>query len=147
MTIGTLKARLAGKSHSPEQLDLFRHVLAAYEAAGDHSLPNAALYQAVAHRAGVAAAEANRTVEISGGQHSPFKRSVRWVQQTMKHLGLLKRDPGLRGVWSLAQRNKDGLTGAPAGKRLLAFSTNLGIAIWGDSTRNFPSSVTRSPWS
>lgn len=138
MTIGTLKARLAGKSHSPEQLDLFQHVLASYEAAGDHSLPNTALYQAVAHRAGVAASEANRTVEISGGQHSPFKRSVRWVQQTMKHLGLLKRDPDLRGVWSLAQRNKDGLTGAPAGKRLLAFSTNLGIAIWGDSTRNFP---------
>ncbi|ADP20073.1 MULTISPECIES: site-specific DNA-methyltransferase [Achromobacter] len=138
MTISTRKAHLPGKCHSSEQLDLFQHVLASYEAAGDQPLLNADLYQAVARRAGVAATDANRTVEISGGQHSPFKRSVRWVQQTMKHLGLLERRPGQRGVWNLAQRNKDGLTSAPAGKRLVAFSTNLGIAIWGDSTRNFP---------
>jgi|GEM_PF-4852119 len=94
MTISTRKAHLPGKCHSSEQLDLFQHVLASYEAAGDQPLLNADLYQAVARRAGVAATDANRTVEISGGQHSPFKRSVRWVQQTMKHLGLLERRPG-----------------------------------------------------
>ncbi|MPS81670.1 MAG: site-specific DNA-methyltransferase [Achromobacter sp.] len=123
---------------SSAQLDLFQHVLDAYQVEGDRPLTNAKLYQSVARSAGLAAGEVERTVEISGSQHSPFKRAVRWVQQTMKHLGLLERQPGARGVWSLAQRNKDGLTAAPAGKRLVAFSTDLGIAIWGDSTQSFP---------
>ncbi|WP_025139661.1 site-specific DNA-methyltransferase [Achromobacter sp. DH1f] len=123
---------------SPGQLDLFRHVLDTYEAAGGTPLSNATLYRAVAKRSGIAEAEVDRKVEIAGEQHSPFKRAVRWVQQTLKHLGLLERQAGHRGVWSLAQRNKDGLTAAPAGTRLVAFSTTLGIAIWGDSTSSFP---------
>lgn len=122
----------------PEQLDLFQAVLDSYQAAGGAPVSNADLYRVVAQRAGVPEAEIDRTVAIGGAQHSPFKRAVRWVQQTLKHLGLLERQADRRGVWGLTKTNKDGLTAAPADMRLVAFSTDMGIAIWGDSTIEFP---------
>ncbi len=57
-------------------------------------------------------------------------RKVRWHQQTLRKLGLLERVPGRRGVWQLKPQAKD-LTPAKPGMVLVAFSTKLGLALWG----------------
>lgn len=121
------------------QLDLFEHVLDAYREAGDRSIKNAELYGTVARRAGLGAAQVREQITAGGKPYNRFKRTVRWTQQTLKHLGLLERAPSGRGVWQLTERTADGLSRPPPGVHLLAFSTDLGIAVWGDSLSAFPS--------
>ena len=65
----------------------------------------------------------------SGRPHSVAKRKVRYHQQTLKHLGLIERAG--RGVWRLTTEGKDKLRRIQHGARMLAFSTDLGLAIWG----------------
>jgi DNA modification methylase len=114
------------------QLDLFGAMLDVYAASDASALPNAALYERVANRLGIPAHERQRKEPIgrSGQQHATFARKVRWQQQTAKALGLIERVEGVRGAWQLAARHRKGLHEAGQGTRLIAFSTDLGIAIW-----------------
>ena len=74
--------------------------------------------------------DAKVPVGLSGQSHSPGKRKFRWLQQSARLLGLLERVPDQRGVWRAVKKSE--LTPAPAGFMLLAFSTKLGLAIWGN---------------
>jgi DNA modification methylase len=78
-------------------------------------------------------------IGLSGELHSTGRRKVRWYQQTLKKLGMIERVEGSRGVWRAAAGiTKDSeLTPAPANVTLVAFSTKLGLAIWGDCRKVF----------
>lgn len=115
------------------QFDLFSNVAGAYADAGEACLSNEALYRAVAERGHIPDAQLEERVPIgtSGQRHSLLKRAIRWHQQTLKHMGVIERDGG-RGMWRLMEPNRRGLSEAVAGVRLVAFSTKLGVAVWGD---------------
>lgn len=118
---------------APRQGDLFACVTQAFLDHDGDSLGNASLYQAVARSAGLPA-EALVTrapVGKAGRHHNLATRAIRWHQQTLKRMGVIERDPAQRGAWRLAVRNKKGLHEATATTRLVAFSTRLGVAIWG----------------
>lgn len=121
----------------PSGQDLVAHVTEAYIEA-DGELCNDQLYSAVADRAGIPAAALNERSPIGqdGTPRSTIKRAIRWRQQELKALGLIERVPGRRGVWRLAETD-DPLAPAAEGTRLLAFSTDLGLAIWGDCREAF----------
>lgn len=115
------------------QPDLFAHVGAAYAEAPDGSLDNQALYNLVAERAGIDAESLDARIPIgqAGAQRSPLKRKIRWHQQTLKTLGVIERVPGERGIWRLTEKAGKDLHRAATGVKLVAFSTDLGVAIWG----------------
>ncbi|WP_059414459.1 site-specific DNA-methyltransferase [Cupriavidus basilensis] len=123
------------------QLDLFAHVAAAFADAADRPVSNAELYGTVAKAADIEPAETLRRQPIgaSGALHSPFKRAVRWHQQTLKRLGIIERIPDQRGLWRLSEPAGKELDRATSGVKLLAFSTDLGVAIWSKSQDVFPS--------
>jgi DNA modification methylase len=114
-----------------EQLDLFPHVAAAYaDAAG--ALNNAQLYRAVARSAGISEGALHTRVPVgtAGAPRSPITRRIRWMQQTLKQLRVIERVDGERGVWQLTERASKDLDRAAAGVKLVAFHTDLGMAIW-----------------
>lgn len=115
------------------QLELFAHVSAAYAESPDGILDNAALYRLVAKRSGVDFEDmaARKPIGSAGVLRSPLKRKIRWYQQTLKALGVIEHVPGERGIWRLAEPLREDLHKAAAGVRLVAFSTDLGVAIWG----------------
>ena len=121
------------------QLDLFAHVASAYTAAEDGRLDNRQLYDIVAGRAGVDSETLHRRVPVgaTGQMHKLLPRKIRWVQQTLKEMGLLSRVAGRRGVWSLSEAAGKKLHNAQSGVKLVAFSTDLGLAIWGSNTDAF----------
>ena len=112
------------------QYSLFDAVTSTFSASPAR-LSNAALYQNVALTTGLDLT-ARQPVGTDGAQHSTGKRAVRWIQQTLKQLGLAERIEGERGVWRLTATGKSKLTPAPSGHLMLACSTDLGIAIWGN---------------
>lgn len=107
------------------QLDLFAKMTLAYAEADGGALDNGALYRTVASED-----EIGRKVPIgkAGQLHSVEARKIRWVQQTMKRLGMLVRVE--RGVWELTHKIKENLHQATEEIKLEAFSTDLGVAIW-----------------
>lgn len=114
-----------------EQLDLFPHVAAAYaDAAG--TLDNATLYKTVAQRAGIAEDELHARVPIgsAGARRSTLTRKIRWVQQTLKQLRVIERVDGERGIWKLTEHAGKDLDRVAAGVKMVAFHTELGVAIW-----------------
>lgn len=119
------------------QLDLFDQVATAYADAG--RLDNDALYRSISGRAGLpdGILESRAPVGESGKEYNLFKRKVRWHQQTLKQLGLIERIDGERGLWKLTDAGEKKLRRAKPEVAMLAFSTELGIAIWGSSNRVF----------
>jgi DNA modification methylase len=117
------------------QLNLFAHVSAAYADAPAGALDNATLYQTVASRAGLDDSEIEVRVPIgtAGTMRSPVKRQIRWYQQTLKQLGVIERVEGERGIWRLTEHAGKSLHKALQGVKLVAFSTDLGIAVWARS--------------
>lgn len=140
MRTNTLAHRVAldhphdGGEPLTDQLDLFAHIAAVYADSAQAEVTNAQLYAAVAARAGVSADElaARRPIGKAGTPRSIVKRQVRWAQQTLKQLGVIAHVEGSRGVWQRIERNPAGLHQCVTGVRLLAFSTRLGLALWGD---------------
>jgi len=119
------------------QLSLFECVTETF--GRQEEMENSALYRHVAERMGWSERdlEARQPVGQSGRPHSIPKRQVRWVQQTLKHLGLLERAG--RGVWRLTAegRKKVPMRRIEAGHVMLAFSTELGVALWADCKTAF----------
>lgn len=117
------------------QLDLFDHVMGAYAAVADRPMGNDELYRAVAQRACLGE-DATSKVEPIGRAEKPrntFQRRVRWYQQTLKALGLLERLDGKRGVWQLTGKARRGLHPIRRPWKMVAFSTDLGVGIWGNA--------------
>ncbi|POZ80247.1 DNA-methyltransferase [Burkholderia contaminans] len=117
------------------QLDLFAHVATAYAEASNLELTNAELYPLVVNRAGLDQAVLDDRVPVgkSGERCNLIRRKIRWAQQTLKEMGVLSRVAGRRGVWVLSEAAGKKLSKARAGVKLVAFSTDLGVAIWGSN--------------
>lgn len=114
-----------------EQLDLFAQVAAAY--LDGAPLKNNDLYSRLESTGALPPAPARRKqpVGASGALHDVEQRKIRWTQQTLKVLGLIERVPEQRGTWRLASRDKNDLTRSAPAVRMLGFSTDLGLAVWG----------------
>lgn len=114
------------------QLDLFESVLKVYGDGQPRS--NAALYDELRDTAGIPteAWEERRPIGKSGELHSPLRRRLRWYQQSLRQAGVIERVPEKRGVWQATAMGKEALTPAPPERALVAFSTELGVALWAD---------------
>lgn len=121
------------------QINLFDHVAGAYAQPSDGRLTNEELYRIAAGRAGVGVEVLNQKTPIgqAGSSRSVGKRSIRWHQQTLRRMGLIDRVEGTRGVWELTAEGRHKLRPIKEGASVLAFSTDLGIAIWGDCNHVF----------
>lgn len=121
------------------QFDLFEHVAGAYAQPASGRLSNRELYRMAAGRAGVDANALEETQRIGRAEvlRSPLKRQLRWHQQTLRQLGLIARVPGERGIWELTAAGRHRLRKVRDGAAVLAFSTDLGIAIWSSCTATF----------
>lgn len=117
-----------------DTLPLFAHVADAYADSG--TLDNQSLYRVVAERAGIDANSMKSRVPVGrdGKRYSLTERAIRWHVQTLKHMGVIQRVEGERGVWELVERTREGLHIPAIPVKLVAFSTDLGVAIWGDNT-------------
>lgn len=117
---------------SGSQPDLLAHVLDAYLSSSDGELTNQELYAAVARSGALSPAALNQVEAVgrAGRRHNLGQRAVRWTQQTLKGMGLVEH-AAERGVWRLAERTRTGLHAAAPGVQLVAFSTRLGVAVWG----------------
>jgi site-specific DNA-methyltransferase (cytosine-N4-specific) len=134
---------MAGDSRQP---DLFEPLLEAYGSAQEGQLANHELYARLS--AALDVDEAFWAAKEPVGRSQELicipKRRVRWLQQTMKELGLLERTAD-RGVWRVTARGQEqlarnrprDLTIAQPGTVLLGFSTKLGIALWANARDAF----------
>jgi site-specific DNA-methyltransferase (cytosine-N4-specific) len=122
------------------QLNLFEHVAAAYANAENGILDNDSLYETVAREAGLDASVLEEQVPIGerGDLHNPTKRAIRWFQQSLKKLKVIERVEGERGIWKLTEPVGKELHRAADGVKLVAFSTDLGVAIWSRHEDVFP---------
>lgn len=115
------------------QLDLFAHVAAAYARAPGGEMSNASMYSAVARAARIPASELDRKEDLGATTRgSPLKRRLRWYQQTLRKCGVLEHVAGLRGTWRLSESFRRDLTPVAPRMTMVAFSTDLGVALWGD---------------
>ncbi len=121
------------------QLNLFEHVAAAYAQPSCGRLTNEELYRMATGRAGMAAAQLDEKVPIgkTGTKRSVVKRTIRWHQQTLRHLGIIDRVEGSRAVWELTEAGRQKLRKVKEGVAVIGFSTNLGVAIWSNCNRVF----------
>lgn len=121
------------------QLDLFNHIAEVYARTPYGGVPNKKMYESAAQLAGITIENLNyrEPVGLCGKKYSVIKRKMRWHQQTLKQMGLLEQADG--GAWRLTEKGRGKLTKAEPAVAMLAFSTNLGIAIWGACERVFGS--------
>lgn len=121
------------------QLSLFPFVAAAFASASG-PVKTSDLYQEVGRRAGISPEDMDAKVPIgqSGQRHSPRKREIRWIIQTMKHRGILEKDCSERGLWRMTGKGSQQLRQALPDVSMLAFSTKLGLTIWGSWQRVAP---------
>lgn len=114
---------------SDSQLSLFDHVQTAY-ANSPVTLSQSELYESVANTVGLNQSRWDERAETeSGHSFSVLKREIRWHQQTLKHAGLLE-NAGRRGHWRLTKAGKIKLKKVEPKSTLVAFSTQLGVALW-----------------
>lgn len=110
------------------QLDLFKSLQKAYM---QGSVSNDELYEQLVAD-GVfdrSRLDEKQIVGTSGKAYKCLKRRVRWAQQTLKQRGLLE-SAGERSRWRLTTAGRRSLTPAEPHKVLVAFSTELGLALW-----------------
>lgn len=126
-------------NQAPSQMSLFSSVLHAYSNSASGSLGNRDLYERVAQSAGISEEVVERRVPIgrSGEMHSPFKRKVRWCQQSLRTAGILQHVEGERGLWELTKPTNKELNEMQPDMAVLGFSTELGIAILGSCDHVF----------
>lgn len=126
-------------TQAARQIDLFEHVAGAYAQPASGRLTNEDLYRMAAGRAGMSPSALNEKAPIghSGTKRSVIKRAIRWHQQSLRHLGLIERVEGERGVWELTEAGKSKLRKVRDGVAVLGFSTDLGVAIWSNCSRVF----------
>lgn len=115
------------------QLNLFAEVASVYAESPDQAVDNESLYAEVATRAGISAEILNgrKPIGRDGTLRSTIKRRIRWYQQTLKQLGVIEHTED-RGVWRLSENAGNDLNRAATGVKLVAFSTEFGVAIWGN---------------
>lgn len=112
--------------------DLLTTVLEGYLSADAGELTNEQLYRALVDAGALPPKGQEKVAPVgeAGRRHDLDKRAVRWTQQTLKGMGLVERTDE-RGVWRLTRHTRTGLHEAAPGVKLVAFSTRLGLAVWG----------------
>lgn len=124
-----------------EQLNLFeKAVLRAVHESSDMQ----EIYAKVQRAMGVSNDQRDEKVCAGkGGFVSGWKRKVRYLQQTLKHMDLVR--PGEeRGRWHVTEKGKRHLTMQAPGQMQVAFVTSHGIALFGDGkdlAKMFPGEV------
>ena len=118
---------------SSSQLDLFSTVLHSYSAKNSGVMSNQSLYEEVASMQGLSDEELNSKIPIGkdGALHNPFKRKIRWQQQTLRAAGILEHVDGQQGIWQLTAPASKDLNKISGTVSVIGFSTDLGIAILG----------------
>jgi site-specific DNA-methyltransferase (cytosine-N4-specific) len=96
---------------------------------------NAKLYKAMSEKLNIDDSEHIKPVGKSGLERNTFHRKIRWGQQNLKFAGLIENLG--RGQWRVTKKGKTVLTETLTQKHLVAFSTDLGMAIWGNSANTF----------
>lgn len=127
--------------HTTHQLSLFTAIQDTYrDAANDEPISNSHLYGALIEKGAITREEIEDRVPVgkSGALHSLGARKVRWLQNTMRSMGVLERVNGLRGKWRISAGAKKKLTQVPEGVSMLAFESKYGFAIWSDCRSFFP---------
>jgi site-specific DNA-methyltransferase (cytosine-N4-specific) len=81
---------------------------------------------------------ARKAVGKAGKPHSTAKRAVRWRQQDLRRFGFIERVEGSRGLWQLTDAGEKHLRRARPEVAMVAFSTELGLCIWGSCNRVLP---------
>jgi DNA modification methylase len=102
-------------------------------ASGEKS--NKSLYQDVASSLNIDAKNHVKPIGKSGTRRNTFHQRIRWAQQSLKHTGLIENIG--HGHWQLTQEGKQQLTRVHADKYMVAATTDLGVAIWGNSLHVF----------
>ncbi|MGV0087397.1 DNA-methyltransferase (plasmid) [Rahnella aceris] len=104
-------------------------------ASSEGVVTNEELYTLAQNHMGIedAAMEAKVPFGEAGVQRSKIKHEIRWFQQTLKAMNVIEKVDGRKGQWQYCRKTKDGVNEARVGAKLLAFSTELGAAIYGDS--------------
>ena len=122
-----------------KQLDLFQDIVGAY--LDGEPKTNDELYDHLLSSGAVSSEEMGRKakVGVAGVEYNVTKRQCRWLQMTLRDMGVIERVPDSRGTWRLAARSKDDLTRATPGVTMLGFSTRLGMALWGSCNDVFGS--------
>lgn len=117
-----------------EQLTIFRAVREVYAESDGAPVTNTELYEKVSEKIGVPMDEftARSPVGSAGRPHALKTRTARWVQQTMRMRGQLEAVHGRRGTWQLTAEGKEQLHRNVGRFFQVAFSTDLGVAIFGD---------------
>lgn len=92
------------------------------------------VYTCVAASLGIGESEVNKKVFAgsSAGYVSAWKRKVRWVQQDLKAKGLIENIS--RGHWDITGKGKRLLTAVRSTGAKIAFTTDLGMVVWGDAS-------------
>lgn len=116
----------------PRQLDLFEHLLRAYQ--DGEAKSHAEVYEVLQASVALPAQAWTERVPIgqAGEPHNPLRRRLRWYHQTLKAAGILERVPEQRGVWRATEKGRRALTKAEPQRAMVAFSTELGVALWAD---------------
>lgn len=96
---------------------------------------NVEVYRSVATDMKVNPLQHEKPVGVKGQLRNVFHRQVRFAQQTLKQKGWLHRLD--RGHWSITREGKYALTRINVDKYMIAFSSNLGVAMWGDAKTIF----------
>lgn len=121
-----------------KQLDLFA-VARAY--CGQSDLSQKSLYERLTNSSVVDVDDLSAVNQVgkSGEKYCLAKRKIRWHQQTLKAMGLLERVG--RGHWRLSAKAQGELMVTQDSTVMLAYATDLGIAIWGSCTDVFGRSL------
>jgi len=121
------------------QLDLFEHVFGAYGQPASGRLSNDELYRVAVGRAGLDRTELAKTSPVGrdAQPRSLLKRRIRWHQQTLRHMGILHKVDGSRGIWELTELGRSRLRAIKDGAAVVACSTDLGVAIWANCSTVF----------
>lgn len=129
------------KETAPGQGDLFGidRIAQIYQDHPSGEIDNKTLYAMLASKAGIPSTAFDERVPIghSGQKHNLARRKIRWGQQSLKHMGILCRVKGERGIWRLTEEAKKELNAARPRVKVLGFRTDLGVAVLGNSTDIF----------
>lgn len=123
------------------QLSLFE--ITALEGIGTHG-STAGLYDHFSRSLGLSKKDMAEKISAGkGGMVSKWRRKLRYLQQTLKHMGLIEKGSD-RGKWEVTPEGKRHLTFQSPERFEVAFVTNSGIAFFGDGrnlAKIFPGEV------
>ena len=126
-------------TRKPKQLEIFSNTLSAYIKSQNGELTNSQLYNEVAEAVSVDQNSDVLSAPVGKSEtvRNLFHRQIRWYQQTLKAMNVLERVDGKRGVWKLSDKAKKELLPIRRGLTVLAFSTDLGVALWSNAEDGF----------